>query len=53
MEVTKREIRLYPNRRLYDTGDARYITHADLLELWRECADVVVRDSAMGVEITL
>jgi polyhydroxyalkanoate synthesis repressor PhaR len=46
------EIRKYSNRRLYDTTRSRHITADDLYELVRTGHDVVITDSATGVDIT-
>ena len=47
-----RTIRKYPNRRLYDTEDSRYITFADIRELVLQEIDFVVIDKRTGEDIT-
>lgn len=46
------EIRRYPNRRLYDRSQRRYITLQDVEELVREGKTVEVRDSRTGEDLT-
>src|ERR1051326_8685984 len=46
------QIRKYSNRRLYDTTRSRHLTADELYELVRDGHDVVVTDSATGVDIT-
>lgn len=45
-------IKKYGNRRLYDTGDSRYITLEELAEKVRGGADVRVVDSSSGEDLT-
>jgi polyhydroxyalkanoate synthesis repressor PhaR len=45
-------IKKYGNRRLYDTGDSRYITLEELAEKVRGGADVRVVDSSTGDDLT-
>lgn len=47
-----RVIRKYPNRRLYDTHDSRYVTLSDIYNLVRAEQDVVVIDRKSGNDIT-
>ncbi|MDD3518402.1 MAG: polyhydroxyalkanoate synthesis repressor PhaR [Chromatiales bacterium] len=47
-----RQIKKYPNRRLYDTRESRYITLADVRRLLRTGEDVQVLDSQSGEDIT-
>ena len=47
-----RIIKKYPNRRLYDTEQSRYITLADLQKLAEAGEDFVVRDASSGEDIT-
>lgn len=47
-----RVIRKYPNRRLYDTQDSRYITLADIRRLVTEQSEFVVIDKKSGEDIT-
>jgi polyhydroxyalkanoate synthesis repressor PhaR len=47
-----RVIKKYPNRRLYDTVESRYITLADVQRLVIEKVDFVVVDKKTNVEIT-
>ncbi len=47
-----RVIKKYPNRRLYDTVESRYITLADVQRLVMEKIDFVVVDKKTNVEIT-
>lgn len=49
---TARIIKKYPNRRLYDTEDSRYITLADIRELILNKTDLVVIDKKSGDDIT-
>ncbi|MCG5511313.1 polyhydroxyalkanoate synthesis repressor PhaR [Ectothiorhodospira sp. A-7Y] len=42
----------YPNRRLYDTEESRYVTLADVQQLVRRGIDVKVVDSQSGKDIT-
>ncbi len=47
-----RIIKKYPNRRLYDTEQSRYITLADLQKLVIEGETFVVKDANSGNDIT-
>jgi polyhydroxyalkanoate synthesis repressor PhaR len=47
-----RVIKKYPNRRLYDTVESRYITLADVRRLVVEKIDFVVVDKKNNVDIT-
>jgi polyhydroxyalkanoate synthesis repressor PhaR len=47
-----RVIKKYPNRRLYDTGESRYITLADVRELVLDKVDFEVIDKKTGEDIT-
>ena len=47
-----RTIRKYPNRRLYDTEESRYITFADIRELVLRGVDFVVIDKRNSEDIT-
>jgi polyhydroxyalkanoate synthesis repressor PhaR len=47
-----RTIKKYPNRRLYDTEESRYITLADVRRLVLEKTDFVVIDKKSGEDIT-
>lgn len=47
-----RVIKKYPNRRLYDTVESRYITLADVRRLVVEKVDFVVVDKKNNVDIT-
>ncbi len=47
-----RVIKKYPNRRLYDTVDSRYITLADVRRLVMEAIDFVVIDKKSQQDIT-
>jgi polyhydroxyalkanoate synthesis repressor PhaR len=49
---TVRVIKKYPNRRLYDTEDSRYITLCDVRELVLRRVDFVVVDKRNGRDIT-
>lgn len=49
---TARIIKKYPNRRLYDTEDSRYITLADIRQLILKKTDLVVIDKKSGDDIT-
>ena len=49
---TARVIRKYPNRRLYDTEESRYITLADVGTLVVEKAEFVIIDKTSGDDIT-
>lgn len=47
-----RLIKKYPNRRLYDTLESRYITLNDVQRLVREGEEIRVSDSQSGEDIT-
>src|SRR6201987_4433034 len=47
-----RNIKKYPNRRLYDTVESRYITLADIRRLVIEGIDFVVVDKKSQADIT-
>lgn len=47
-----RVIKKYPNRRLYDTDESRYITLADVRDLVLNKIDFVVIDKKSGQDIT-
>mgnify|MGYP006272902861 CR=1 FL=1 len=47
-----RIIKKYPNRRLYDTEESRYVTLADVQQLVRRGTEVKVVDSQSGNDIT-
>lgn len=47
-----RVIKKYPNRRLYDTEESRYITLADVKELVMDKVDFEVIDKKSGEDIT-
>lgn len=49
---TQRVINKYPNRRLYDTEESRYITLSDIRELVLEQVEFVVIDKKDGRDIT-
>ncbi len=49
---TTRIIKRYPNRKLYDTTESRYITLNEIASLIREGTDVQVFDSRSGDNIT-
>jgi polyhydroxyalkanoate synthesis repressor PhaR len=48
----RRQIRLYSNRRLYDTVDHRYITYRDLRQLVKKGLDFVIVDERRAVDHT-
>jgi len=50
--TTSRVIKKYPNRRLYDTEESRYITLADVRELVLQRVEFVVIDKKSGDDIT-
>ncbi|MDH3431193.1 MAG: polyhydroxyalkanoate synthesis repressor PhaR [Gammaproteobacteria bacterium] len=50
--TTARTIRKYPNRRLYDSEESRYITLADIKKLVLSNTDFVVIDKKSGTDIT-
>jgi polyhydroxyalkanoate synthesis repressor PhaR len=45
-------IKKYPNRRLYDTADSRYITLEDLADRIKAGSDVLVQDATTGADLT-
>ena len=47
-----RIITKYPNRRLYDTEESRYVTLADIRNLVTEKIEFLVRDRKTGEDIT-
>lgn len=47
-----RTIKKYPNRRLYDTEESRYITLSDVRDLVLQKVDFVVIDKKSGDDIT-
>lgn len=47
-----RDIRLYPNRRLYDPVVARYVKYDDLLALVRDGIPFTIKDTARGKDQT-
>lgn len=52
MNDSSRTIKKYPNRRLYDTEESRYITLADIRRLVLEKIDFVVIDKKSQEDIT-
>ncbi len=48
----KRLIKKYPNRRLYDTRESRYITLADIRDLVMNGVPITVVDKQSGVDIS-
>jgi polyhydroxyalkanoate synthesis repressor PhaR len=48
----RRIIKRYPNRRLYDTVDSRYVTLADIRRLVLERVDFAVLEQKTGADIT-
>ncbi len=49
---TRRVIKKYPNRRLYDTETSTYITLTEIRELVMKSADFVVRDAKTNEDLT-
>lgn len=45
-------VKKYPNRRLYDTAQSRYITLEDLADRIKAGADVLVQDVTTGADLT-
>ncbi|MGD9966630.1 MAG: polyhydroxyalkanoate synthesis repressor PhaR [Hyphomonadaceae bacterium] len=45
-------IKKYANRRLYNTGESKYVTLEDLSEMVRHGADFIVLDAKTGEDIT-
>ena len=52
MSAKPRIIKKYPNRRLYDTEQSRYITLADLQKLAEAGEEFEVKDASSGDDIT-
>lgn len=52
MSSKTRTIKKYPNRRLYDTEQSRYITLVDLQKLAEKGEEFVVLDATSGEDIT-
>lgn len=52
MAANNRIIKKYPNRRLYDTEQSRYITLADLQKLAEAGEEFEVKDASSGDDIT-
>jgi polyhydroxyalkanoate synthesis repressor PhaR len=48
----KRTIKKYPNRRLYDTEESRYITLEELATSIRGGIDVAIHDASTGADLT-
>jgi len=48
----QRLIKKYPNRRLYDTEESRYITLTDVQKLVRDGVEIKVTDTQSGDDIT-
>lgn len=45
-------VKKYPNRRLYDTAESRYITLEDLAQRIKAGSDVLVQDATSGADLT-
>lgn len=45
-------VKKYPNRRLYDTAESRYITLEDLANRVKSGSDVLVQDATTGADLT-
>lgn len=45
-------VKKYPNRRLYDTAESRYITLEDLASRVKSGSDVLVQDATTGADLT-
>ena len=45
-------VKKYPNRRLYDTAESRYITLEDLAARVKAGSDVLVQDATTGADLT-
>ena len=45
-------VKKYPNRRLYDTAESRYITLEDLATRVKAGSDVLVQDATTGADLT-
>jgi len=52
MSSDQRVIKKYPNRRLYDTAQSRYITLADVRRLVVDRVDFVVKDTRDLTDLT-
>ncbi|MCG3143013.1 MAG: hypothetical protein HONDAALG_00319 [Gammaproteobacteria bacterium] len=52
MTIEKRVIKKYPNRRLYDTTESKYITLDDVKKLVLEGVPFLVTDKQTGEDIT-
>ena len=50
--VTMLVVKKYPNRRLYDTAESRYITLEDLAARVKAGSDVLVQDATTGADLT-
>src|SRR5687767_4420815 len=50
--ATKRTLKKYPNRRLYDTQTSSYITLADVKRMVLASEDFEVRDAKSGEDLT-
>jgi polyhydroxyalkanoate synthesis regulator protein len=46
------KIKVYGNRRLFQPAAGRYVTFAELIDLAKDEAGVVVRDAQTGADIT-
>ena len=49
---SRRVIKKYPNRRLYDTASSAYITLAEVKQLVMDCEPFVVQDAKTGEDLT-
>jgi polyhydroxyalkanoate synthesis repressor PhaR len=45
-------VKKYPNRRLYDTAESKYITLEDLAARIKGGSDVLVQDATSGADLT-
>jgi polyhydroxyalkanoate synthesis repressor PhaR len=45
-------VKKYPNRRLYDTAESKYITLEDLADRIKKGSDVLVQDATSGADLT-
>ena len=52
MSSDQRVVKKYPNRRLYDTAQSRYITLADVRRLVVDRVDFVVKDTRDLTDLT-
>jgi polyhydroxyalkanoate synthesis repressor PhaR len=50
--TAQREIRVYRNRRLYDTADHRYITYRELYALLEDGRTFTIHEHSTGVDYT-